>query len=1007
MDVCQSLNNEQKKAVETTDGPVLIVAGAGTGKTMVVTCKIAHLILNEMAKPEEILALTFTEKAAGEMEERVDKMLPYGYVDLWISTFHAFCERVLKDHALEIGLPNNFKLLTPIDSWLLVKENFDKFDLDYWRPRGNPTKFIKALIDHFSRAKDEDIWPENYLEFAENLKLNTDSLEYLVQGQDLTSKEKKEIKKHEISRLNELAEAYHAYQKLLLDNEALDFGDLINYTLKLFRERPQILSKYREQFKYILLDEFQDTNWAQYELVKLLAAPKNNLTVVGDDDQSIYKFRGASLSNILQFKNDYPKSKEIVLVKNYRTGQKILDLAYDFIQQNNPNRLEAQLEGSKLNNKINKKLDSEYSRDGEIHHLHFETLEQEVAGVVDTIVDLKTNNQELTWDDFAILVRANDAAGPFSNYLNQSGIPYQFLALKGLYTRPVVKDILSYFKLLDNYHESAALYRVMSLPHWGISENDIIEMNLAAKRESISLWGVINHHQTLKNINSESHESLDRIIALVEKGTGMVRDKNVSEIFKFFIEESGYLKYLDKLDELEKTQKMNWLEQFWERVKKYESDHHESRIRDFMAEIESELEAGEEGSLKFDPEAGPEMIRIMTIHGAKGLEFKYIFIVNMVDRRFPTMERHDPIPIPDTLVKEIETSGQSHLEEERRLFYVAMTRAKDGVFFTSADDYGGVRKKKLSQFLPAIGFGEGKADNQKKITPLSKSKPRDKVKKEDYSYSFPSKFSFTRLAAFRTCPLQYKYAHIIKIPIFGKPQFSFGKSIHNTLERFFKEWLTEKEKEQSKLFNDNKSVKDGSASGEKEKKDKNDFPPLESMLEIFEEEWITTWYPSHEEMIANKKIGEKIVKRYWQELKDDVPNVMALEQPFNIKLGDYTLFGRIDRIDVLENGNLVIIDYKTGKAKNKLSAEDKEQLVIYQMAIEDPKLFNQKVEKLIYYYVEEGKTQEFVASDKDKEKLQDSLIERIKNIEDSNFPPRPSQLCKFCDFNKICDYAKN
>jgi DNA helicase-2/ATP-dependent DNA helicase PcrA len=993
--ICQDLNKEQLEAVKTTDGPVLIVAGAGTGKTMVITRKIAYLLDKEMAKPEEVLALTFTEKAAAEMEERVDKMLPYGYLDLWISTFHSFCERILRNHGLEIGLPANFKLMTPVDSWLLIRREFDQFELDYWRPRGNPTKFIRALIDHFSRAKDEEIWPDDYLEFAENLKLNTDSLEYLAKGQDLTGKEKKEIQKQEISRMNELANAYHVYQKLLLDNEAMDFGDLINYTLKLFRERPHILAKYRDQFNYILVDEFQDTNWAQYELIKLLAAPRNNLTVVGDDDQSIYKFRGASLSNILQFKKDYSESREIILVENYRTGQKILDMAYEFIQQNNPNRLEAQLKNSKLTKKIDKKLHSQYSPDGLIEHLHFPTIEDEVRGVVQKIVEIKAENKDLTWDNFVILVRSNDAAGPFSNYLARQGIPYQFLALKGLYTRPVVKDILSFFKLLDNYHEGPALYRILSLPHFKINQSDIIELNMAAKRNSESLWQTINRHQTMKVLSGQAHDSIDKIIALVEKGTTLAREKPASHVFRFFLEQSGYLHWLDHLDELEKQQRMNWLEQFWQRLKKYETEADESRISDFMDEIEFELEAGEEGSLRFDPEAGPEMVRIMTIHGAKGLEFKYVFIANMVDRRFPTIERAEAIPVPDPLVKEIEKTGQSHIEEERRLFYVAMTRAKEGLFLTSADDYGGVRKKKLSQFLIELGYGkpEAKKDAQKKL--LIQEKEPEPLVKPKVEYQFPAKFSFTRLAAFRTCPLQYKYAHIVKVPIFGKWQFSFGQSMHNTLDKFFKNWLTAKEKEQSNLFESKKKSKKG-----------DEFPPLDKMMEIYEREWIPTWYESPEKMKESYETGKKILKNYWQELNDDPPKVIAVEQSFNIKVGDYTLFGYIDRIDELANGNLAIIDYKTGRAKDKLTTEDKEQLLIYQMAIEDPKLFNKKVDKLVYYYLEEGKTQEFIGQEKEKEKLSNSLIERIEKIKNSDFPPKPGLLCKHCDFKNICDFAK-
>ncbi|PKL72740.1 hypothetical protein CVV26_00575 [Candidatus Kuenenbacteria bacterium HGW-Kuenenbacteria-1] len=325
----ENLNEEQKKAVTYKNGPLLIIAGAGTGKTTVITSRIAWLILSNQAKPEEILALTFTDKAAEEMEERVDILLPYGYVDLWISTFHSFAERILKQHAIDIGLSDNFKLLTQTEQNFLIRRNFDRFNLDYYRPLGNPTKFIQAMIKHFSRAKDEEIWPEDYLKYAEKLKKNLN---------------KEKIKDQEIARINEIANAYHIYQQLLLENSALDFGDLINYTLKLFKKRPQILEKYQKQFKYILVDEFQDTNWAQYELIKLLSAQKNNITVSFDDDQSIYKFRGASISNVMQFKKDYPKAKQIALIKNYRSKQNILDLAYDFIQLNNPNRLEWQLQ---------------------------------------------------------------------------------------------------------------------------------------------------------------------------------------------------------------------------------------------------------------------------------------------------------------------------------------------------------------------------------------------------------------------------------------------------------------------------------------------------------------------------------------------------------------------------------------------------------------------------------------------------------------------------------------
>ena len=266
----ENLNPEQRKAVTHQEGPLLIVAGAGTGKTTVITQRIAWLIEQKMAKSNEILSLTFTDKAAGEMEERIDRLLPYGYLDLWVSTFHSFAERILKENALEIGLPNNFKVLDQTEQWLLVRENLDRFELDYYKPLGNPTKFIHSLIKFFAGEKDDDVSAADYLKYAEDLKLNTDSAELIKDFvepeilKSLTKKERKEFIAQEIKKTQEVADAYHTYQQLLLENQAFDFGDLITYCLKLFKDRPAVLAKYRRQFKHVLVDEFQDTNYAPY-----------------------------------------------------------------------------------------------------------------------------------------------------------------------------------------------------------------------------------------------------------------------------------------------------------------------------------------------------------------------------------------------------------------------------------------------------------------------------------------------------------------------------------------------------------------------------------------------------------------------------------------------------------------------------------------------------------------------------------------------------------------------
>ena len=975
----KKLNEEQKEAVVHDKGPLLIVAGAGTGKTTVITQRIAYLIEKGLVKPEEILAVTFTEKAAGEMEERVDILLPYGYVDLWVLTFHSFCERVLRDHALDIGLPADFKVLDPTAGWLLVRQNLDKFKLNYYKSLGNPTKFIQALISHFSHCKDQEIYPEDYLEYADKLKTRDDAPE-----------------NQETERIKEVAGAFHVYQKLLLENSYLDFGDLINYCLKLFKERPLIVEKYREKFKYILVDEFQDTNWSQYELIKVLAAPKNNLTVCADDDQAIYRWRGASFSNIIQFKNDFPKAKQISLVKNYRSTQDILDLAYKFIKANDPDRLEHV-------NKINKKLIANNNGRGIIEHISAKNLDEEVGKTIKKILEILRKDKEANYNDIAILVRANSAANSFTKALERAGLPYQFLASKGLYSKPIILDVISYFKLLDNYHESPAVYRTLNLSFLGIPYEDIVKITQYSHRKTKSLYEALEELALISGISGKTQEKISFILSLIKKHTAFSREKIVSEIFLAFLEDSGYLKYLASKDDKEQIDILN---QFYKRIKSFEESAIEPSLKNFMEEITFEIESGEEGKLEFDPEQGPDMIKVMTIHGAKGLEFKYVFLVNMVDKRFPTIERKDLIELPEELIKDIKPKGDVHLQEERRICYVAMTRAKKELYFTSAEDYGLARKKRLSRFLTEMGYKDpssanasaGKEIRNGLLEPVAKSAENKRKRESEY---LPEHFSFSQLAAFEKCPLQYKFNFILKVPIKGKAVFSFGKTMHNTFYSFLKAVSESNKNNQSDLF------------GFQEKKaktiKKDSSFKLEDLLEIYEKNWIGEWYENKKQKEEYYKLGKKIVKDFYQEFIKNPPKILkinnsfALEMPFNLKIGKNTLYGVIDRIDEKEGG-VAIIDYKTGNSKEKLMPEDKEQLLIYQIAAEE--IFKVKPKELIYDYLNDGKKSSFLGSDEEKENLKEKIKREIEEIKKSNFDPTPGWQCGFCDFKDICDFAQ-
>lgn len=963
----KDLNHAQKEAVSHEEGPLLIVAGAGTGKTTVITRRLAFLILEKKIKPDEVLALTFTEKAAGEMEERADQLLPYGYVDLWISTFHSFCERILKDHAIEIGLPGDFKLLNQTEQWLLVRQNMGRFNLDYYRPLGNPTKFIHTLLKHFSRAKDEEIWPENYLDYAENLKLNKDSA--IAEDKD---------------RLLEVASAYHTYQQLLLENNALDFGDLINYTLKLFRTRPAILEKYRQKFKYILVDEFQDTNWAQYELIKMLALPKNNLTVVGDDDQSIYKFRGASISNILQFKNDFPECREIIITDNYRNKQNILDLAYRFIKQNNPNRLEAKLG-------IVKKLEAKRSGEGIIEHIHAKTADQEARTVAEKILELKKENQEIGWQDFAILVRANNQAEMFMQVLDQYGIPYHFLASAGLYSKPVIMDIIAYLKTLDNYHESTALYRILNMPLVDLVYDDIVALNYSVRKKNWSLYEAMKNAAAV-GVSGESLRKLNKLLGFIERHTGIAREQGVGKVVFKFLEDFNYLASLTKKAEkgdLRAVENISYINQFLKKIEDFERVNADKSVKNFIAGLEMALESGEEGSLASEFDEGPETVKILTVHGAKGLEFKYVFIVNLVDLRFPSTDRKEPIELPDVLVKEVLPGGDIHLEEERRLFYVAITRAKDGVFFTSAADYGGQRKKKLSRFLFELGFVEpeiktptGHVYFDEEVT----GRTGDMVKKRIW---IPSKFSFTQLKAFETCPLQYKFAHVLVVPTRGKFTFSFGKTMHGTLQKFFDQMIKKGNHCQTNLFGESSAAESCASS-------------VENLLKFYDETWINDWYESKSHEEEYRKLGRSTLREFYKIHDGKWPKTKYLEKGFNLKVGDYTVRGVIDRVDEIPGG-IEIVDYKTGSVPKDEKFLDKDQLLIYQAAASE--VLGEKPALLSYYYLGANQKMSFIGTDDDVKEIKEKIIETVEEIKKSDFLPKPSLFsCKNCDFKDICEH---
>lgn len=966
------LNDQQKAAVEHKNGPILVVAGAGTGKTRVITERIAHLIDKDVAKPHEILALTFTEKAAAEMEVRLDELLPIGHETLQVSTFHAFCEKMLRQYGIDIGLSPSFKILQGVAQWKFLKDRLFDFELNYYRPSGNPTKFIDSLVTFFSRLKEELITVEQFESYAEKSGQGSGVRDQsnLKKG-DLPQAFTRGSQPDESRKWLELSKAYKKYQELMLSHDYLDFSDLQFKLIELLTKRPNILTHLQNRYRYILVDEYQDTNIAQNKIVDLLAVQHQNLMVVGDDDQSIYKFRGAAISNILQFEEKYPHLKKVVLVQNYRSNQKILDFAYASIQNNNPNRLE-------IKSQINKKLigQSEGAEDS-IKLVHCSTIEQEVNYVIE---EIKLSKQSLS--EMAILVRANSYARPFVEALKKENIPYQFLSERGLYNKEEIKELICLLRIIANPSDEVSFFRVLRMEYWNLPMLMIIQLIDQSKKKYQTLWKVIQAAPETAQLSS-------MLLELIEYS----KKHTVGEVLYHFTQSLKLYETFLQKNTIEAEEQITNIASFFGRIREFERESDEVSVMDFVRYLDLAEEAGENPAARFDA-GGVEGVQISTIHGAKGLEFETVFLPSLVARRFPSDDRKDPIEMPSELIHEILTEGDFHLQEERRLFYVAVTRAKEHLHLLNSDFYNSSnsqnpRPKKPSIFLKEIENKVSLLKIEKTIEGVEKflkPAPLNLPISSELGKRLPIyRFSHSALSTFKNCPRQYEYAYILKIPTPPSGAASFGSSLHITLDAFYK--LVNQSK-QASLF-------------EEYQEDLS----LERLLSIFEEKWILSGYDSIEHMKALKKRGRDILANFYEHFKNEIPRIEFLEKSFKLKIGQYTISGRMDRADRLPDGTLEVIDYKSGKSRSQKEVDNDEQLMIYALATQA--CFDKPASKLTLYFLDDDLKVTTTPDSKKLEKMKEGIIKAANEVNQSSFPPDPSKFkCGFCPFNKICDAAE-
>ena len=663
-EILKQLNDKQYEAVVNTEGPCLVIAGAGSGKTKVLTHKIAYLIDEKGVLPWNILAITFTNKAANEMKERIEGLVGDVAKDIWMGTFHSVCVRILRRFIDRIGFDSSFIIFDTSDQRTLIKACIKNIGLD------DKMFTDRSVQSEISNAKNEMLEPDQY-----TLRANGDF------------------------RKEKIALVYEMYQKRLKENNAIDFDDIINYTIKILMDNPDVLEYYSDKFKYVLVDEYQDTNKSQFTLVTLLASKNGNITVVGDNDQGIYSFRGADISNILNFERDFPGTKIIKLEQNYRCTGNILKAANSVIKNNQV--------------KYKKQLWTENDV-GNLPKVYSAKNEYDEGTYIATQIEHLRREEKYNYSDFAILYRMNTQSRAIEEILRREGIPYKIIGGLKFYERKEIKDVISYLRLIQNPSDNISLKRVINEPKRGIGKTSLDNIEKLAEDTGISMYEIIKNADQygLNRVFLNSRE----FVNVIEELRNKKDDMKISELIKETLNKSGYTKALEEENTIEAENRIENLDEFLTVAIEFEDESAENKLSDFLEGItlSSDIDNMEETD---------DSVTLMTLHSAKGLEFPVVFLVGMEEGIFPGYKS---------------ISEPKELEEERRLCYVGITRAKKNLFLTCSKQrtiFGSTSCNPISRFLKEIpeelldGYDETFGENQE----------NNRFEDSKYSWTYGSK----------------------------------------------------------------------------------------------------------------------------------------------------------------------------------------------------------------------------------------------------------------------------
>lgn len=698
----EGLNDKQKEAVLATEGPCLVIAGAGSGKTKVLTHKIAYLLSEKNVKPWNILSITFTNKAANEMKQRVEKLVGEASQEMWLGTFHSICVRILRRFIDRIGFDTTFLIFDSTDQRTLVKECIKSIGLD------DKLFTDRSVLSEISNGKNDMLEPKAY-----QVKYNGDF------------------------RKEKIGEVYELYQKKLKENNALDFDDIINYTIKILTENPDVLEYYTEKFKYVLVDEYQDTNKAQFMLVSILASKYGNITVVGDNDQGIYSFRGADITNILNFEKDFPGSKIVKLEQNYRCTGNILKAANAVIKNNE--------------NKYDKKLWTE-NEEGKLPCIYKAEDEYDEASYIVKQINILKMEEYLKLSDFVILYRMNSQSRAIEDIFRRENIPYKIIGGLKFYERKEIKDIIAYLRLIFNTSDNLSLKRIINEPKRGIGKTSLDNIQDISDKTGKSMYEIIKYAEQYE-LNRVKANSM-QFVEVIEELRKQVNQIPISELIKLTLNKTGYVKALENENTIEAESRIQNLEEFLTVAIEFEEQMAENTLAEFLESISltSDIDNMEESE---------DTVTLMTLHSAKGLEFPVVFLVGMEEGIFPGYKSIGEI---------------KELEEERRLFYVGITRAMQYLYLTCAKRrtiFGSTSYNQMSRFLKEIP--KDLLDGYEEID----NEDNNSFKDSNYGWEYGTNYA----GKVKT----YKFDNVEKIPEVkekvGAFQFRTAESFLNSLNK--------------------------------------------------------------------------------------------------------------------------------------------------------------------------------------------------------------------------------